>query len=40
MGRGRPARPYRVRELEPGAHGNVGRLVPSLTSDVLVAAAD
>ncbi|WP_225629594.1 hypothetical protein [Streptomyces werraensis] len=31
---------YRVRELEPGQHGNVGRLVPSLTSDVLVPAAD
>jgi hypothetical protein len=31
---------YRVRELEPGTHGNVGRLVPSLTSDVLVPAAD
>ncbi|MBC2869811.1 hypothetical protein [Streptomyces mexicanus] len=31
---------YRVRELEPGRHGNVGRLVPSLTSDVLVPAAD
>lgn len=31
---------YRVRELEPGRHGNVGRLVPSLTSDILVPAAD
>lgn len=31
---------YRVRELVPGRHGNVGRLVPSLTSDLLVAAAD
>lgn len=31
---------YRVRELVPGRHGNVGRLVPSLTSDVLVPAAD
>ncbi|MGW0612003.1 hypothetical protein [Streptomyces sp. NPDC002788] len=31
---------YRVHELEPGQHGNVGLLVPSLTSDVLVPAAD
>lgn len=31
---------YRVRELEPGTYGNVGRLVPSLTSDELVAADD
>ncbi|MFD5589342.1 hypothetical protein ACFWII_36835 [Streptomyces sp. NPDC127063] len=31
---------YRVRELEPGQHGNEGRLVPSLTSDVLVPADD
>ncbi|MET9676412.1 hypothetical protein ABZY68_25455 [Streptomyces sp. NPDC006482] len=31
---------YRVRELEPGRNGNVGRLVPSLTSHLLVAAAD
>ncbi|MEU3656441.1 hypothetical protein AB0E67_27270 [Streptomyces sp. NPDC032161] len=31
---------YHVREMEPGRHGNVGRLVPSLTSDVLVPAAD
>jgi hypothetical protein len=31
---------YRVRELEPGRHGNVGRLVASLTSDVRVSAAD
>ncbi|MCT9141722.1 hypothetical protein [Streptomyces violarus] len=31
---------YRVRELEPGTHGNVGRLVPPLTSDVLVQAVD
>ncbi|WP_199828378.1 hypothetical protein [Streptomyces sp. XY533] len=31
---------YRVRELEPGRHGNAGRLVPSLTSDLLEAAAD
>jgi len=30
---------YRVRELVPGTHGNVGRLVPSLTSDVFVKAA-
>ncbi|MCM8549180.1 hypothetical protein [Streptomyces sp. STCH 565 A] len=30
---------YRVRELEPGRHGNAGRLVPSLTRDVLVPAA-
>lgn len=35
-----PPAGYRVRELEPGRHGNVGRLVPSLTSDVLVPAAD
>ncbi|MCX4682485.1 hypothetical protein OG413_45990 [Streptomyces sp. NBC_01433] len=27
---------YRIRELEPGRHGNVGKLVPSLTSDELV----
>ncbi|MFF8876166.1 hypothetical protein [Streptomyces flaveolus] len=33
-----PPAAYRVRELEPGKHGNV-RLVPSLTSDVLVPAA-
>ncbi|MFE9783651.1 hypothetical protein ACFYPA_36600 [Streptomyces sp. NPDC005775] len=31
---------YRVRELVPGQHGNGGRLVPSLTSAVLVAAVD
>lgn len=31
---------YRVRELVPGQHGNAGRLVPSLHSDELVAAAD
>ncbi|MEV8103160.1 hypothetical protein [Streptomyces sp. NPDC088135] len=31
---------YRVRELEPGRHGNVGRLVPSLRSAELVPAAD
>lgn len=31
---------YRVRELEPGQHGNLGRLVPSLTSDLLVPADD
>lgn len=31
---------YRVRELVPGEHGNVGKLVPSLHSDELVAAAD
>jgi hypothetical protein len=31
---------YHVREMEPGRHGNVGRLVPSLTSDVLVSDAD
>ncbi|MGW3910511.1 hypothetical protein ACWEBX_03150 [Streptomyces sp. NPDC005070] len=31
---------YRVRELLPGMHGNVGRLVPSITSDILVTAAD
>ncbi|MFI7876016.1 hypothetical protein [Streptomyces salinarius] len=30
---------YRVRELEPGRHGNAGRLVPCLTSDVLAPAA-
>jgi hypothetical protein len=29
-----------VRELEPGQYGNIGRLVPSLSSDELVAAAD
>jgi len=28
---------YRIRELEPGRHGNIGKLVPSLTSDELVA---
>ncbi|NEE39435.1 hypothetical protein G3M53_80315 [Streptomyces sp. SID7982] len=27
---------YRIRELEPGRHGNIGKLVPSLTSDELV----
>lgn len=31
---------YRVRELVPGTHGNVGRLVPSLTSDIFVKASD
>lgn len=31
---------YRVRELVPGTHGNVGRLVPSITSDIYVKAAD
>ncbi|MFE7113118.1 hypothetical protein ACFU98_42490 [Streptomyces sp. NPDC057575] len=31
---------YHVREMEPGRHGNLGRLVPSLTSDVLAPAAD
>ncbi|MFJ7424099.1 hypothetical protein ACIQXD_36775 [Streptomyces uncialis] len=27
---------YRIRELEPGRHGNIEKLVPSLTSDELV----
>ncbi|NUK84925.1 hypothetical protein [Streptomyces lunaelactis] len=27
---------YRIRELEPGRHGNIGKLVPSFTSDELV----
>ncbi|MER5617552.1 hypothetical protein [Streptomyces sp. NPDC002215] len=27
---------YRIRELEPGRHGNIGKLVPSLISDELV----
>ncbi|GGV97312.1 hypothetical protein GCM10015535_68490 [Streptomyces gelaticus] len=27
---------YRIRELKPGRHGNVGKLVSSLTSDELV----
>jgi hypothetical protein len=31
---------YRVRELIPGTHGNVGRLVPSITSDIFVKADD
>lgn len=31
---------YRVRELVPGTHGNVGRLVPSITSDIFVKATD
>ncbi|MGW3910518.1 hypothetical protein ACWEBX_03185 [Streptomyces sp. NPDC005070] len=39
-GEGGPPLAYRVRELVPGTHGNVGRLVPSLTSDELHAAAN
>jgi hypothetical protein len=35
-----PPTAYQVRELVPGTHGNVGRLVPSLHSDELVPAAD
>ncbi|MGW3910528.1 hypothetical protein ACWEBX_03235 [Streptomyces sp. NPDC005070] len=35
-----PPLAYRVRELEPGRHGNVGHLVPSLRSNLLVPAAD
>ncbi|MFB6668492.1 hypothetical protein [Streptomyces parvus] len=35
-----PPLAYRLRELEPGRHGNLGRLVPSLGSDLLVPAAD
>jgi hypothetical protein len=31
---------YRVRELVPGQYGNTGRVVPSLHSDELAAAAD
>ncbi|SBT94001.1 hypothetical protein GA0115233_107635 [Streptomyces sp. DI166] len=32
VGEGEPVA-YRIRELEPGQHGNAGKLVPSLTSD-------
>ncbi|MEV7383647.1 hypothetical protein [Streptomyces lydicus] len=31
---------YRVTDLEPGRHGNVGKLVPSLTGEHVVAADD
>ncbi|MEV7856810.1 hypothetical protein [Streptomyces sp. NPDC088183] len=35
-----PPTAYHLREMEPGRHGNLGRLIPSLRSDVLAPAAD